>query len=152
MEAAIAESLGWDDVVLFERFVPGREMTVGVVGGQPLPVGEIIPANEIFDYECKYQPGMAEEVFPAEIPEELASRLQELAVRAHEALRLRDYSRIDFIVDEAGAAWCLEANAAPGMTGNSLLPKAARAAGISFAELCDRIAGLAKTRRRGHST
>lgn len=151
LDDAIAESLGWDDTVLFERFVQGREMTVGVVGGQALPVGEIIPANEIFDYECKYQPGMAKEVFPADIPEELARRLQDLAVRAHDALRLRDYSRIDFIVDETGAAWCLEANAAPGMTGNSLLPKAGRAAGISFAELCDRIAGLARTRHPGHS-
>jgi len=152
LEAAITESLEWEDVVLFERYIPGRELTVGVVGGVALPPGEIIPANEIFDYECKYQLGMAEEVFPADIPDDLARKLQDLAVRAHAALRLRDYSRIDFIVDETGVAWCLEANAAPGMTGNSLLPKAGRAAGISFAELCDRIAGLAKTRRRGHST
>jgi len=152
LEQAIAESREWDDVVLFERYVPGRELTVAVVGGTALPVGEIIPANEIFDYECKYQPGMAEEVFPADIPAELAERLQRLAVRAHEALRLRDYSRIDFIVDEGGAPWCLEANAAPGMTASSLLPKAGRAAGISFPELCDRVVGLAQTRRRGHST
>jgi len=117
-----------------------------------LPVGEIIPANEIFDYECKYQPGMAEEIFPADIPEELEQRLRRLAVRAHDALRLRDYSRIDFILDEGGVPWCLEANAAPGMTRNSLLPKAGRAGGISFAALCDQIAGLARTRVRGHST
>jgi D-alanine-D-alanine ligase len=152
LEEAIAESLEWDDLVLFERYVPGRELTVGVVGGSPLPVGEIIPANEIFDYECKYQPGMAEEIFPADIPDELAQRLRRLAVRAHDALRLRDYSRIDFILDEGGAPWCLEANAAPGMTRNSLLPKAGRAAGISFPDLCDRIAGLARQRIRSHST
>ncbi|MDH3208578.1 MAG: D-alanine--D-alanine ligase, partial [Gemmatimonadota bacterium] len=152
LDDAIAESLGWRDVVLFERYVPGRELTVGVVGTVPLPVGEIIPANEIFDYECKYQPGMAEEIFPADIPEELEQRLRRLAVRAHDALRLRDYSRIDFILDEGGVPWCLEANAAPGMTRNSLLPKAGRAGGISFAALCDQIAGLARTRVRGHST
>jgi D-alanine-D-alanine ligase len=151
LDDAIAESRGWRDVVLFERYVPGREMTVGVVGGVPLPVGEIVPANEIFDYECKYQPGMAEEIFPADIPEELAQRLQRLAVRAHAALRLRDYSRIDFVVDRDGVPWCLEANAAPGMTANSLLPKAGRAAGISFSQLCDRIVGLAQKRLRGHS-
>jgi len=152
LDAAISESAGWNDVVLFERYIPGRELTVGVVGGRALPVGEIIPKNEIFDYECKYQPGMAEEVFPADIPDDLAGLLQRLAVRAHGALRLRDYSRIDFIVDESGQPWCLEANAAPGMTANSLLPKAGRAAGVSFSDLCDRIVGLAQSRRRAHST
>ncbi|MGD2046974.1 MAG: D-alanine--D-alanine ligase [Gemmatimonadota bacterium] len=152
LERAIEESRGWNDLVLFERYVPGRELTVGVVGGEALPVGEIIPANEIFDYECKYQPGMAQEVFPASVSDELAQRVQRLAVQAHAALRLRDYSRIDFIVDEDGVPWCLEANAAPGMTGNSLLPKAGKAAGISFPELCDRIVGLAQKRRGAHST
>jgi D-alanine-D-alanine ligase len=152
LDTAIAESETWDDMVLFERYVPGRELTVGVVGGTAMPVGEIIPANEIFDYECKYQPGMAEEICPADIPDELAQRIQRLAVRAHIALRLRDYSRIDFIVDEEGVPWCLEANAAPGMTRNSLLPKAGRAAGIAFPDLCDRIAGLARTRGGSHST
>ncbi len=152
LQNAIEESQGWNDLVLFERYVTGRELTVGVVGGAALPVGEIIPANEIFDYECKYQPGMAEEIFPADIPDELSQRVRRLAVQAHVALRLRDYSRIDFIVDENQVPWCLEANAAPGMTANSLLPKAGRAAGISFAELCDRIVGLARKRMRAHST
>jgi len=151
LERAIEESRSWEGIVLFEQFVRGRELTVGVVGGQALPVGEIVPAHEIFDYECKYQPGLAEEIFPADIDPELAQRVQRLAVRAHDALRLRDYSRIDFVVDAEGVPWCLEANAAPGMTANSLLPKAARAAGISFPQLCDRIAGLAQTRRSAHS-
>lgn len=152
LEDAIEESRQWNDVVLFERYVRGRELTVGVVGDEALPVGEIIPANEIFDYECKYQPGLAEEVFPAQISEELAERVQRLALQAHRALRLRDYSRIDFLVDQEGIAWCLEANATPGMTANSLLPKAGSAAGISFPELCERIVGLAQRRRRAHST
>jgi len=145
---AIEESSGWDDVVLFERYHSGRELTVAVLGAETLPVGEIIPEHEIFDYECKYQPDMAQEIFPADIPETLAKRLGELALTAHRALRMRDYSRVDFIVDEDGQPWCLEANALPGMTANSLLPKAARAAGIEFPELCDRIMLLAAARKR----
>lgn len=114
-------------------------MTVGVLGDEALAVGEIIPAHELFDYECKYQPGMAREVFPAEIPGALARELQELALRVHRALRLRDYSRVDFMVDGTGGAWCLEANSLPGMTANSLLPQSAGAVGIPFPELCHRI-------------
>jgi D-alanine-D-alanine ligase len=146
LEDALAQSRAWDDLVLFERYVRGRELTVGILGDEALPVGEIIPSHEIFDYECKYQPGLAQEVFPADIPPELAARLQLLALDAHRALRMRDYSRVDFIVDAEGTPWCLEANALPGMTANSLLPKAARAAGIAFSELCHRIAGLAAAR------
>jgi D-alanine-D-alanine ligase len=149
LRAAIAESRKWDDLVLFERFHAGRELTVGVVGDETLPVGEIVPDHEIFDYECKYQPGLAQEIFPADVEPELSERLRALALRVHRVLRLRDYSRIDFIVDADGSAWCLEANAAPGMTENSLLPKAARAAGLEFSSLCDRIARLAAARRLG---
>ncbi|MBM4183768.1 MAG: D-alanine--D-alanine ligase [Gemmatimonadetes bacterium] len=152
LERAIEVSRGWNDVVLFEQYCPGRELTVGVVGGRALPVGEIVPKHELFDYECKYQPGMAEEVFPASVDDELCQRVQRLAVRVHHALRMRDYSRVDFMVDRDGVPWCLEANACPGMTANSLLPKAARAAGIAFPQLCDQIAGLARTRRLAHST
>ena len=152
LEAAIAESASWDDVVLFERYHRGRELTVGVVGDETLPVGEIVPEHEIFDYECKYQPGKAEEIFPADVPAELADRVRALALDVHRALRMRDFSRVDFIVDEDGGIWCLEANALPGMTANSLLPKAAEAAGVSFPELCDRIVGLAAERRTRHST
>ena len=146
LEAAIQESLSWHDVVLFERFIRGRELTVGILGDEALPVGEIVPAHEFFDYECKYQPGLAQEIFPADVDDDVVRRLQELALRTHRALRMRDYSRIDFILDEDGTPWCLEANALPGMTANSLLPKAARAAGIPFPELCHRIAVLAAAR------
>ena len=151
LDAAIADSHGWNDLVLFERYHAGREFTVGVVGDETVPVGEIVPQHEIFDYACKYQPGLAEEIFPAEIPEAVSEELRALALRVHRALRLRDFSRVDFIVDAQGRPWCLEANALPGMTANSLLPKAARAAGISFPELCDRIARLALERRSTHS-
>ncbi|MCG6956803.1 MAG: D-alanine--D-alanine ligase [Gemmatimonadetes bacterium] len=149
LDRAIDESRGWNDVVIFERYVPGRELTVGILGDLALPVGEIIPAHELFDYECKYQPALAREVFPADLPAHVAEELQELALRAHRALRMRDFSRVDFMLDEGWRPWCLEANALPGMTANSLLPKAARAAGIGFPELCHRIASLAAARIRG---
>ena len=146
LEAATEEARTFEDEVLYERYVMGREFTVGVLGGEPLPVGEIVPEHELFDYECKYQPGLAQEIFPADLPGEHARHLQRLAVETHRVLRLGDFSRVDFILDESGKAWCLEANALPGMTANSLVPKAARAAGISFPQLCDRIAQLALAR------
>jgi D-alanine-D-alanine ligase len=148
LEAAIEESRSWDDLVLFERYVRGRELTVSVVGDLALPVGEVVPAHELFDYECKYQPGLAREIFPAEVATDIAESLQDLALKAHKTLRMRDLSRVDFIVDDDGTPWCLEANALPGMTANSLLPKAAAAAGIDFPALCDRIARLAAARNR----
>ncbi len=146
IEEAVELALRYEDRVLYEAYIPGRELTVGVVGGDALPVGEIIPEHEIFDYECKYQPGLAREVFPAHIPNAVAERARERALQVHEALFLRDFSRVDFILDEAGELWCLEANALPGMTANSLLPRAARAAGIPFPHLCDRIARTALAR------
>lgn len=133
--------------MMVEAMVRGRELTVGVLGGRAFPVGEIIPEHELFDYECKYQSGMAREVFPADIGSELAEAVQELALRVHELLRLRDFSRIDFMVDDAGRPWCLEANAIPGMTATSLLPKAARADGMEFPVLCDTIVEMAFARR-----
>lgn len=136
-----------DDEIMIERFVPGRELTVGILEGQALPVGEIIPRGEIFDYESKYQKGGAREIFPADLPREAALELQRLAVRAHHALKLGTYSRIDFRLDPQGRFWCLEANSLPGMTANSLLPQAARAAGISFPELCERICRAALAQR-----
>ena len=148
LEHAVRASRRWNDEVVFERYQPGREFTVGIVGDEPLPVGEIVPRAEYFDYESKYQPGMAEEIFPARIDGGLADRLGELALRAFRALRMRDYGRVDFMVGDDGAPWCLEANAAPGMTATSLLPKAAAAAGISFAGLCERISDMAVGRRR----
>jgi len=144
---AVKEALRFEDRVLFERFVTGRELTVGVVGRQTLPVGEIIPEHEIFDYECKYQPGLAQEIFPAEIPQDVAERAQRLALQVHRLLFLRDFSRVDFILDGAGELWCLEANALPGMTSNSLLPRAAAAAGWGFPDLCHRIVRLAEERK-----
>ncbi len=141
---AIAEASRWDDEVMIERFIPGRELTVGVLGSEALPPGEIIPKHELFDYECKYTPGMSQETFPADIDAALARKLQESAVQAHRSLKLSGYSRIDFRVTEGGDIFCLEANNLPGLTRTSLYPQAARAAGIDYAEMCERICGLAR--------
>lgn len=140
LESAIATAGGFDDEVMLERFVPGRELTVGVLDGQALAVGEIIPSEgDIFDYTAKYQADAAQEIFPADIEPEIAGRAQELALRAHEALKLGSYSRVDFRMDPQGGLWVLEVNTLPGLSAGSLLPKSARAVGIDFVELCERI-------------
>src|SRR5438309_1981047 len=151
LAAAIEEAGKYDDEVMVEQFVPGRELTVGILGDVALPVGEIIPKHELFDYECKYTPGMSEEIFPAKLDTTLTRQLQELALTAHRALKLGGYSRIDFRLSPDGDIFCLEANTLPGMTRVSLLPKAAQAAGIEFPELCERICRLAREQdgRRG---
>ncbi len=144
LAGAIDEAFKFDDEVLIEAFVPGREMTVTILGGEPLPVGEIISRHEIYDYECKYTPGMALEVFPAKLSPVKTARAQDLARRAFAALKLRGCARIDFRMSSNDQEfYCLEANTLPGMTGTSLAPQAAAAAGITFPELCDRIVRLA---------
>ena len=143
LEPAITEAFKYDDEVMIERFVPGRELTVGVLGDVPFPVGEIIPKHEIYDYECKYTPGMAEEVFPAKLSPAATARVQEQAVDAFKALKLRGCARIDFRLTSEGEFYCLEANTLPGMTELSLIPQGAAAMGIAFPELCERIARLA---------
>lgn len=148
LEDAVELAFRFDDEVMLESFVPGRELTVPILADAALPVGEIIPQHEIFDYECKYQPGMTEEIFPAELDDAVAARAQELALAAHRTLKLGGYSRIDFRLDAAGELWCLEANTLPGMTANSLFPKGARAAGMSFPEVCERICRLALEEHR----
>jgi D-alanine-D-alanine ligase len=140
---AIEEAAKYDDEVMVEQFIPGRELTVGILGDEALPVGEIIPVHEIYDYECKYTAGMAREVFPADLTPEETRTIQELARRAFRALKLRGYARIDFRMAPDGVFYCLEANTLPGMTALSLIPQAAAAAGISFPELCERIVQLA---------
>ena len=143
LAAAVAEAARHDDEVMVEAFVPGRELTVGVLGDQALAVGEIIPRHELFDYECKYTPGMSEEIFPAAIPDMVADEAREIALRAHQALKLRGYSRVDFRLTEEFELFCLEVNTLPGMTATSLMPQSAAAVGIDFPELCERICTLA---------
>jgi D-alanine-D-alanine ligase len=149
LDAAVTLAARYDDEVMAEQFIPGRELTVGVLGDVPLPVGEIVPRHELFDYETKYTPGMSEETFPARIETLLARQLQEYALMAHRALKLGGYSRVDFRVSPEGDIFCLEANSLPGMTRTSLFPQAAQAAGIAFPELCERIARLARNNEAG---
>jgi len=146
LQAAIDEASNFDDEVMIEAFIAGRELTVGILGGDALPVGEIIPKHEIYDYECKYTPGMADERFPAELTSGETARIQQEARVAFRALKLGGCARIDFRMSEDGRFYCLEANTLPGMTQTSLIPQAAAAAGISFPELCDRIVRLAMAR------
>src|SRR5213078_3122771 len=132
LTGAIGEAFRFDDEVMIERFIAGRELTVGILGEEALPAGEIIPKHEIYDYECKYQAGMAVEEFPAKITAKQTSAVQALARRAFGALKLRGYARIDFRMSEEKGSkfYCLEANTLPGMTQTSLIPQAAAAAGI----------------------
>ncbi|MBM3908684.1 MAG: D-alanine--D-alanine ligase [Gemmatimonadetes bacterium] len=149
LEPAVREAFQFDDEVMIERFVPGRELTVGILGDEALPVGEIIPTHELYDYECKYTAGMAREEFPAKLTKSQRAAAQAQARRAFRALKLEGYARIDFRMTEDGTFYCLEANTLPGMTELSLIPQAAQAAGISFDDLCDRIVQLAVTARGG---
>ena len=150
LEAAINEAWRYDDEVMIEEFIPGRELTVGILGGKALPVGEIKPVHEIYDYECKYTAGMATEEFPAKISREQTLLVQQQAVAAFNALKLKGYARIDFRLSESdddggsGQFHCLEANTLPGMTELSLIPQGAAAAGISFPELCEQIVRTAE--------
>src|SRR6478672_3347128 len=146
LQAAVDEALKFDDEVMIEGFIAGRELTVGILGGDALPVGEIIPKHEIYDYECKYTPGMADERFPADLTSAESARIQQEARVAFRALKLGGYARIDFRMAEDGRFYCLEANTLPGMTQTSLIPQAAAAAGITFPELCERIVRLAMAR------
>jgi D-alanine-D-alanine ligase len=139
---AVREAFRFDDEVMIERFVPGRELTVGILGDQALPVVEIVPKSGMYDYEAKYTAGMSEE-FAVELPAPLAARLAEQAHGAFRALKLSGYARVDFRLDPQGEPWCLEVNTLPGMTPTSLLPLAAKAAGMDFATLCERIVALA---------
>ncbi len=143
LAAAIGEAARHDSEVMVEAFVPGRELTVGILGEQALAVGEIIPRHELFDYECKYTPGMSDELFPAPIDPALADDVQDLAILAHQALKLRGYSRVDFRLTPEGELFCLEVNTLPGMTATSLLPQSAAATGLDFGTLCERICELA---------
>ncbi len=140
LDTALELASGFDAQVMLERYIDGRELTVGILDDQPLAVGEIIPnTGPIFDYAAKYQAGGAEEIFPADLNAEQTARIQDLALRVHRALKLDVYSRVDFRMDADGGFWCLEVNTLPGLTAASLLPRAAAAVGISFPELCERI-------------
>jgi D-alanine-D-alanine ligase len=132
---------------LVEAFVPGRELTVSVLGDQPLPILEIRPGGAFYDYRAKYLTDDTEYLFETDLSETDVLRIQTAALRAHQALGCRDMSRTDFLLDPTGSAWALETNTIPGFTSHSLLPKAAARAGVEFGELCERLLTLALARR-----
>ena len=138
-EAALAEAFKYDDEVIIEQYIKGREFSVGVMDGKALPVIEIAPLVGFYDYKNKYQAGSAVETCPAEISEEKTKEMQGYAEKAFKALRLKNYARMDFIMSEKEEIYCLEANTLPGMTPTSLLPQEAAAIGIDFGQLCEKI-------------
>lgn len=138
-EAAKAEAFKYDDEVVIEQYISGREFSIGVMEGKALPVIEIAPKEGFYDYKNKYQAGSTVETCPAELSPEKTCEMQEIAERVFRALRLKSYARMDFMMSEAGEIYCLEANTLPGMTPTSLLPQEAAAVGINFGQLCEKI-------------
>lgn len=144
LKDALAEAERFSKDVLIEKQIVGREFSVGILDGKALPPIEIVASGDFYNYKVKYQAGLAKEICPAPLSEELTNKLQSYAERAHEVLRLGTYSRIDFILGEDEEFYFLEANALPGMTPTSLLPQEAEAIGISYSELCMKLIELSK--------
>ena len=136
---AIEKSFKYEDEVVIEPYIKGREFACGIIDGKALPVIEIIPKTGFFDYANKYQAGATEEICPAPIPNEIAEKMQRATELAFKSLKLDIYSRADFLLDDKGEIYCLEVNTLPGMTATSLLPQEAKAAGIEYGELCELI-------------
>jgi D-alanine-D-alanine ligase len=153
LNAALAEAGKYDGELLIEKFVPGRELTIGILGDRALPILEIIPKGGFYDFNNKYPflnpqaGGGATHVCPAKIAPEKTQEIQQLALKAHRALGLEVYSRVDVILPDNGEPNVLEANTIPGMTEASLLPEAAAAAGISYTDLCQQIIDLSRLRQ-----
>jgi D-alanine-D-alanine ligase len=138
--------------ILAEEYIEGREFTCGVLGEEALPVVEIVANRDRFySYDAKYAPGGSTHIVPAKIDDDLAARLQMLALSAHRLLGLRDYSRTDFIVSRDNRPYLLEINSLPGLTPTSLVPDACAAAGISFEALIDRLVGYALARAQARN-
>ncbi len=138
-ENAKKEAFTYDDEVVIEQYIKGREFSVGVLRGKALPVIEIAPKCGFYDYKNKYQAGSTVETCPAELPKEKTEEMQQAAENVFKALRLKNYARMDFMMSEKGDIYCLEANTLPGMTPTSLLPQEAAAIGMSFEELCENL-------------
>lgn len=149
-EEAIAKAAASDDAILAEAFIKGRELTVPVMGStdkeKALPIIEIIPKNDLYDYESKYTSGGSEHIIPARIGEEMTRKIQSHAVQAHQLLGCETYSRVDFILTEDNSPIILEVNTLPGMTPTSLFPDAAKKAGMSYAEMIEAFVDLSKVK------
>ena len=138
-DEALEKSFRYEDELVIEEYVKGREFACGIIDDKALPPIEIIPKTGFFDYANKYQDGATEEVCPANISEEISAKMQDYTVRAFHALKLDVYSRADFLLDANNNLYCLEMNTLPGMTAASLLPKEAAVTGIEYGDLCELI-------------
>ena len=136
---ALLEAFSYEDKVVVEQYITGREFSVAVVDGKAYPVIEIAPLQGFYDYKNKYQAGSCVETCPAEISASLTKEMQRYAEQGYEALKLQAYARLDFIMDEEGNMYCLEANTLPGMTPTSLIPQEAKVIGMNYPQLCEKL-------------
>jgi D-alanine-D-alanine ligase len=139
VEEGIVIAQKYSSKALIEKYIPGRELTVAILLNEALPVLEIVPKSGFYDYKHKYTSGMSEYIVPANIPDEVARKAQQQALTAFQALGCEGYARVDFRMNNQNELYCLEVNTLPGMTATSLVPKAAKAVGISFENLIERI-------------
>lgn len=155
-QKALETGFRYEEELLVEECIKGREFSVGVIDGKSLPIIEIIPKEGFYDYETKYQSGMATDVCPAELSKELTEKMQRYAVEVFRELKIETYGRIDFLLDANNQMYCLEANTLPGMTPTSLLPQEAKAVGIEYGDLCEQIIGKSlekyESKKKHHSS
>ena len=143
LEDAIGLVSEFGDEIIIEEYIPGRELTVGILGNKPLPIIEIKPTHDLYDFKCKYTEGMSEYIVPADLSDSLVRKLSEDALKIYHTIGCRHYARADFRLNEKDEYYFLEINTLPGMTSTSLLPKAAKAAGLEFPDLIDTIIKIA---------
>jgi len=148
LQEAVHLAFQYGDNILIEKYIEGREMTVGILGEEALPVVEIIPKSKFFDFLAKYEKGKTDYIVPANIPQQVAEKIQKTALEINRILGCRDFSRLDFILNGRNQPFFLEVNTIPGFTSTSLLPMAALQVGYSFDELCLRIIELAVKRSK----
>ena len=146
---ALDEAFRWEDELVIEEFVEGREFSVGVIEGKALPVIEIAPIQGFYDYKNKYKAGSAVETCPAELPEDVSAQMRHYAEEVAKVIGLDTYSRSDFLLDKDGNMFCLEANTLPGMTPTSLLPQEAAVVGVNFNELCEKLIDISMKKYEG---
>lgn len=139
LEEALEEAFSLEEEVVIEKYIKGREFSVGVVDGVAYPIIEIVPKEGFYDYTNKYEPGKTDDICPANLTKEETKQMQQIAVDVSKALNLDKYCRVDFLMDSKGVMYCLEANTLPGMTPTSLLPQEAAAIGIDYAALCEKL-------------
>jgi len=139
LKDAIKLAFDYDNEILIEEYIKGRELTVSIVDNDILPIIEIKPSHELYDYECKYSKGMTDYICPAELDDSLTDKIKETAIKIYKLLKCRHYGRVDFRLDKNNQHWFLEVNTLPGMTETSLVPKAAKAVDVTFDQLIQKI-------------